>query len=452
VSAALVEPSPPRAAGMPGLGAALPFLRNPTAYLRELRQLHGDTFLLPLLHFRLFVVLSPDGLRSLYELAEEDASFTEATRTLIGFKLPAEMLEGDLSLFRHLFTPERMPGFLAQMRAAVDETLTALGRAGEFELFTHMKGLVHRIGFRCWIGREATTPQYFSRLVALFERLDPEEAFIRPGGLVRTILTRKAPERRALRETEAILGEIWASRQQRGVREHDMLERLHEAYADRPPAEQHARAARDVMILHLASQTNLYAALGWTFLNLLRFPTHGATADAEAAEVAAALGPGWLADLRALGRLTRLEQCAYESIRLAQRSLTLRKVLRPCRVRSGGVEYALQAGVYVATLLSVTNTPTPALEQFDPAHFERGRLAAAVGLPAREMVSTFGHGRHACVGEHFALAAIKIAVARHRADFDFTTDAGDAAPPPAQMGAVARAAAPCAIGYRRRAA
>jgi len=444
---ALVDPAPPRVGGVPGLGAAAPFLRNPTAYLRALRARHGDAFMLPLLHFRLFFVFSPDGLRSLYELAEADASFTEATRTLIGFKLPAEMLEGDLTLFRHLFTPERMPGFLAQMRAAVDDGLAGLGAAGEIEVFAHMKALVHRIGFRCWIGREATTAPYFARLVALFERLDPEEAFVRPSGLLRTIVTRKAPERRALRETEAILGEIWAARQRTGVREDDMLERLHGAYADRPAAERLARTARDVMILHLASQTNLYAALSWTFLNLLRFPAHGATVDDEYARLAAVDEAD---DARLLSQLWHLERCAYESIRLAQRSLTLRKVLRPCTLRSDGVTYTLQPGVYVATLLSVTNTPLPELERFDPSHMDRGRIAAAVGLPAREVVSTFGHGRHACVGEHFAMAAIKLAVARHRAAFTFTPRFHDAAPPPAQMGAVARAAAPCVVAYARK--
>src|SRR5262249_47596886 len=151
--------------------------RNPTAFLATLRARHGNAFLLELFGFRLFFVFSPDGLRSLYELPEETASFTEATRTLIGLKLPRELLEGDLGLFRHLFTAERMDGFLTQMQAAAQEAVERLGASGEFEVFRHMKRLVHQIGFRCWVGHEAASPRYFDRLVALFERLDPEEAF-----------------------------------------------------------------------------------------------------------------------------------------------------------------------------------------------------------------------------------------------------------------------------------
>lgn len=443
--AALISPQPPRVAGLPLIGAAGPFLRNPTAFLIAMRALHGDAFLLEIFGFRLFFVFSPQGLRSLYELPEDTASFTEATRTLIGLKLPRELLEGDLSLFRHLFTAERMSGFLEQMNAAAQEAVDGLGQSGELEVFQHMKRLVHQIGFRCWVGREAASPRYFSRLVELFERLDPEEAFVHPTRMLRTIATRKAPERRALRSAQAILAEIWSERQRRGVREDDMLEQLHAAYGDVPTETRHARAAKDVMVLHLASQTNLYAAMAWTLINVLRHPDHRRTVEAECAAL-----DGDLRDPRALAMLTRLEQCTYESVRLAQRSLTLRKVLQPCRVDTGATTYTLQPGTYVATLLSVTNSAYPTLDTFDPAHYERGRIADAVALPAKEVVSTFGHGRHACVGERFATAAIKIAVAHHLRALELTPRFAAPAPPPGQMGAVARAADPCVIAYRRR--
>ena len=42
----------------------------------------------------LLFTFSPMGLRSLYEVRESDASFTEATRGLLGLKLPAEVIEG----------------------------------------------------------------------------------------------------------------------------------------------------------------------------------------------------------------------------------------------------------------------------------------------------------------------------------------------------------------------
>ncbi len=46
-------------------------------------------------------MFSPEGLRSLYEVREREASFTEATRGLLGLKLPHEIIaEGDLAKAR----------------------------------------------------------------------------------------------------------------------------------------------------------------------------------------------------------------------------------------------------------------------------------------------------------------------------------------------------------------
>ena len=198
---------------------------------------------------------------------------------------------------------------------------------------------------------------------------------------------------------------------------------------DLPEAQRLEHVARDVIDLHLASQSNLYAAMSWTLVNLL-------------------LEPSWQA--AALGDRGLLEACALESIRLAQRSLTLRKVMQPCRVNDGTIEYVVQPGVYVATLLSVGNQAFAGLERFDPGHYERGRPADRIGLPTRESVSTFGHGSHACPGRHFALAAIEIAIRAHLTRFELTPRFARAEPKPEQMGAVARAASACPVAFRRR--
>jgi cytochrome P450 len=294
-----VTPAPPRApSGLPWLGQIVPFLRDPNTFLSDARTRLGDTFLVDLAGFRLFCVFGPIGLRSLYALPEDEASFGEATRTLLGLKLPPALQAGDLAMFQHLFSRERMESYLGHIGAAVDDALVELGDAGEVELFAHMKRLVHRIGFRCWAGREAATPPHFEALVHAFERLDPEEAFVHPSRLLWTVVTRKAPERRALAAAAMRLAIIWADRARRGVREDDMLDQLHRLFPGEPE-----RVAKNVMILHLASLSNLYAALAWTFVNLLLHPTHRDAVRAEADAVAARYGATYLRDQRALADL-----------------------------------------------------------------------------------------------------------------------------------------------------
>jgi cytochrome P450 len=411
--------------------SGLRFLRAPTSFLASERERLGDTFVLDAFGLRLLFLFSPEGLKSLYALREEDASFTEATRSLLGLKLPPELTSGDMSMFHRLFGKERREGYLAHVEDAAHAAIDDLPATGELELFEHAKRLVHRIGFRSWAGPEAASPRHLETLVELFERLDPEQAFLRPSTAVVTIATRNAPERRALREVAAILRAIHRERLREGRSEDDMLEELHRLYRDRTEEERYGMVARDVMVLHLASLSNLYAAMGWTFVHVLGSPSYRARAPTDDAF---------------------LDSASEEAIRLAQRSITLRKVLRPVTLDDGKQRYSLERGAYVATMLSVTNTTAaPGLGAFDPAHYQKGALTAPVR--AREEVSTFGHGAHSCPGRRFALAAIRIAVRTHLERLQMTPlfDTGEGAvkPRPEQIGAVARADVPCRVRFTR---
>jgi cytochrome P450 len=90
------------------------------------------------------------------------------------------------------------------------------------------------------------------------------------------------------------------------------------------------------------------------------------------------------------------------------------------------------------------------LDRFDPGHYAGRRLADAGQLPARELVSTFGHGRHACPARRFSISAIRIAVRRLIERFDLEPRFSEAQPLVRQIGGVARAARPCLVSYSRR--
>ena len=73
--------------------------------------------------------------------------------------------------------------------------------------------------------------------------------------------------------------------------------------------------------------TNLFAALAWSLAEVLLHPS-----DAP------------------------LEQCAYEAIRLGQRSIMLREVLRPFVFDDGENEHPVERGMQLATMLPLTNS------------------------------------------------------------------------------------------------
>jgi cytochrome P450 len=425
--ASLVSPTPPRARGrLPRVRSALRFLPAPTDFLIAERARLGDTFLVEVLGIRILFVFSPSALASLYRLNEDAASFTEATRTLLGFKLPDELLGGDMAMFHHLFGKSRMETYLSHVDAAAKESLDALPSRGELELFTHGKSVVHRIGFRCWLGPEASTPEMLPRLVSLFDRIDPEAAFVHPASGLVTWATGKAREKQALAELEHIVKDIREARARRGVRLGDMLEELAALYADRDPASADRLIARDVVILHLASLSNLYSAFAWTMVNLLLRPPLGAR----------------------VGEPAVIDAVAMESIRVAQRSITLRKVVKPTVLDDGVRRWNLSPGLFVGTMLSVTNGEHGDLARWDASHYERTKLVAPV--PAREVVSTFGHGVHACPGQRFALSAIRSAVKAHFDALEMSPRFTQAEPRPEQIGAVARAKGDCVVRYAKR--
>jgi cytochrome P450 len=425
---------PPRTPGaLPWLGSGLALLRGPTAFFADARRRLGDTFVADAFGYRLFCVFSPAGVRRLYALPEEDASFGLATFHLVfKHKAPIELAIGRRNRPHDLFGSQELEGYLAHLERAVALQLGELGRAGSFEAFAWARRLGHRLGLACWAGEEAASSPTLDRLVPLFDRLDPSESFVRPGRVFLARATRKLRERRALAEIEAILGGIVRERERAGIARDDFLDQIARSWSDLEGEERLRQIARDVALVHMGAQSNLYAALAWTLVNLLLHPEH-------------------LARVRA-GDDAHLERCAHESIRLAQRSLTLRMVLRPLEIDDGRRRYQLAPGAMVATMLSVTNpTAAPGLDRFDPDHWEGRRLARGIELPARELVSTFGHGRHACPAQRFSISAIRVSLRRLLDRFDLEPRFREARPRARQLGAVARAERACRVAYRARA-
>jgi len=238
-------------------------------------------------------------------------------------------------------------------------------------------------------------------------------------------------EWRAMREIEGVFHTILEERRAGGRRPGDFLDQIEASFAELPPPERDVQVARDLMLIQMGAQSNLFAALAWTLVNLL-------------------LHPDVLARVAA-GDDDLLERSAHESIRLAQRSLTLRRVLRPIEVETETGKHRLAPGVFLATMLSVTNgSAAPGLDRFDPDHYRGRRLSDAVALPARELVSTFGHGRHSCPAQRFSTSAIRIALRRLLERYELAPLFNAAEPRARQIGGVARAASPCLVSYRDR--
>jgi cytochrome P450 len=229
----------------------------------------------------------------------------------------------------------------------------------------------------------------------------------------------------------AVTEEIGAALEDLGGHEaeHPLFSRVASEWDGVPPADRTLGVAMDVVLIHVASMSNLFAALGWALVDLLAHP------DA-------------LRRVRS-GDRAWAERCSLESTRLAQRSIMARYVLKPVSLDVGGSSHDVAPGVTIATLLPLTNTTAgPGLDGWDPSRWNRRRLADASALATVELVTVFGHGRHTCPAQPYSLATMTASVVRLLAAFDIEPGwVGRPLPVRAQIGGVARAAEPCPLRY-----
>ncbi len=434
--APLASSDAPRVSGpIPWVGAGLSLLRDPTAFFQRTRERVGDTFLVEGFGYRLFCVFSPAGVKSLWALPEAEASKGVADFGMLAHKVPGELFAGRRTYPHMLFAREDVEVYLENLASAVELELASLGAQGELEAFAHCRRLAHRMGLASWGSRAATSPERLERLIRAFDALDSSESFVHPERAFWTWATGKRREQAALAEIEAIYGGILAElpplAADAASGEPGFFDRIRAAWQDEPAEVRVRGIARDVVLVHMGSQSNLFAAMAWTLVHLLERPP--------------------LLEAVRAGDDALLERCAHESIRLRQRSIVLRRILKPCQLADERATYRLEPGLSLATMMSVTNTSAaPGLDRFDPDHYRGPLFQRTRELAGKELVSTFGHGAHYCPAARFSISAIRIATRALLERFELERRFRDPAPLRRQIGGVARADRPCRIGYRRR--
>ncbi|HLM19226.1 MAG TPA: cytochrome [Acidimicrobiia bacterium] len=427
-----IDPMPPIA------DAALPWDRevaDPVDALAAARETCGDTFVVDGPDHATLFLFSPEGVRSFYALPEAVASKGVADWMMLRRKLPDELFDGRRTMPHELFGRDDVRNYLAVLDAAIDVSFTELGDAGTVDVFAFTRRLGHRMGLAAWGGEIPSRAPRFDHLVGALDQLDGSDAFVHPEAMAAVAAAGKRDELAAMARVEQLVAATLRTRDALApdARPDDLFTRITAHWSDVAEPGRTTGVARDVILVHLASMSNLFAAAGWMLGHLV-------------------LHPEVLARVRA-GGAGLAERCALESTRLGQRSVMLRAVLAPAEVRDEQHAYRVAPGAQIATLLPLTNTTAaPGLDRYDPDRWVRRRLRDEVDLPARELVTTFGHGEHTCPAQPFSLAAMCRSAERLVATYDLEPAAGFTAVTPlaVQIGGIARSQRPCEVHYRAR--
>jgi cytochrome P450 len=399
------------------------------AAIAAARARHGDTFAVQSGQDHYLFTFSPTGVESFYGLPEEKASKAVADYLMLRRKLPDEIFDGRRILPNTLFRRDDVAGYLANLDWALRQTTAELGSSGSFDVFDLTRRLGHRMGLASWAGPGSAQGEVFDRLVRAFEILDGADAFVHPDAMAAVAASNKQAERAALDEVAEIVAAAVRRWDAGDTDDYGLFGRIVDAWCSEPEDNRLRGIALDVALIHIASLSNLAAALGWALVDLLEHPAQLARVIAGDADLA--------------------QRCALESTRLAQRSIMSRTVLAPVSLDTGGVSYQVPPGWIIATLLPLLNTSVaPGLEKWDPDRWTRHRLTDEKALPSPMLVTAFGHGRHSCPAQPFSLSAMTAAMTHLFGRYQMTPGwTAHPRPVPAQIGGVARAAGPCRLDY-----
>jgi cytochrome P450 len=433
------------------IGAGLRFAQSPTNFLAALRREYGDTFLVDVFGYKLFCVFSPQGLKSLYAAAEDEASFGMATFDMLGFKTPLDIfMDADIHLFYELLLPEKVAGYLHDFADGIAQVLAAWPDSGHLNVFDGLRTLEQRVGFRIWMGEEAAREGVWQQFKMHFDVLSQENAFVSPQQTLDTLTSGKAAEKQAVGAIMTLVDEILRQREEAGHWPADNFTFLYQRFLSDDAQVTLRKLTHNLINANQGFLSNLYAALAWSLINLMQHPDASQRLQDEVTTARTRFGDDFLRLQAALDSMRFCEQVLMESVRLAQRSITLRKVMKEMQFNVGGETYTLQPGVYITTMLSVTNTQTPELARFDPDHYHGRRIDPALVANGKETISTFGHGAHACPAQKFSHNMCKVLLALLLEQFEFGPLEMVAAPSPTQMGGVARAAQDVILRFRRK--
>ncbi len=433
------------------IGAGLRFSQSPTNFLTQLRTEYGDTFLVDVFGYKLFCVFSPAGLKSLYAAAEDEASFGMATFDMLGFKTPLDIfMDADIDLFYDLLLPDKVAAYVKDFSEVITQVITSWGESGSIDVFDTIRTLEQRVGFKVWIGEEATQDGMWQQFKTQFDVLSQENAFVSPQQTLETLTSGKAKEKQAVAHIMTLVGDIMAQREASQSWPDDNFTFLYHRFKSEDAQVTLRKVTHNIINANQGFLSNLYAALCWSLINLKQYPDTQRRLEEEIFATKDKYGENFCESQEALESMRFCEQLLMESVRLAQRSITLRKVMKEIQFDCGNTVYTIQPGVYITTMLSVINTQTPELDRFDPDHYQGRRIDPRLIAQGKETISTFGHGSHACPAQKFSHNMCKVLLSLLLQQFEFSSPDAPVAPSSSQMGGVARAAADVVLQYSRK--
>ncbi|MGH8508033.1 MAG: cytochrome P450, partial [Gammaproteobacteria bacterium] len=392
--------------GLPLLGQALAFQRDPLSLLERARQTHGEVFQFRLGARDVALFAGPEAHDAYFRAPDDQLSAREVYQFTVpifgkgvAYDVAPERMAEQLGFLAPLMRGGPMHGYARLMEAEINEYTGRWGEEGEIDLPVFTNELTVNIASRCLLGEEvrARLDTGFARLYHDLQRGINTLGFFFPRLPIPGHLARD----RARRQVAALMGGILAERRGTGRRAADFMQALMDGrYADGRALSDEEVTGLLLTVLFAGQHTSSVLA-AWVGIDLLR---HRQYLAAVLAEIQAVYGQGQSLTLDTLKRQVALERAVREGERLHPPLILLvRKVLSDMdchgfHLRAGSM--AMVSPALSHRLPAVFKDP----ERYDPERFAPPREEHKQGT---HVLIGFGGGRHRCLGMHFAYMQIK---------------------------------------------
>ncbi len=433
--------------GLPFVGHALDFYRNPVRLLQRGRERFGEIFSFLLAGTRIAVLTGPKANEAFFRAADDQLSARAAYQFTVpifgkgvAYDASPERMSEQLDLIVPALTERRLRVYAEFINEEVENYLERWNDEGVVDLLDVTNELTVFIASRCLIG-----PEFRKSVSTEFARLYHDlEGGINPVAFFWPHLPLPSFRRRdrARARMVAIISRIVAERRAGGVQNEDFLQTLMNArFADGTTLSDDTITGILLTLVFAGQHTSAVLA-AWTGIELLRHPFYCARVVAEQEEV---LDPTGMVRFEALRNMELLELAVREAERLHPPLVMLmRKILGPFSFQ----DYTLPVG-WLAMVSPAVSHRIPEVftqpDRYDPDRLAPGR---AEDRKQRFALITFGGGKHGCVGMTFAYLQIKAiwSILLRRFHLELLSQA----PEPNYATFVVGPKQPCWVRYRRK--
>jgi sterol 14-demethylase len=432
--------------GLPILGHALEFNRNPVRFLLRGRQRFGEIFSFLLAGNHVAVLTGPKANEAFFRAADDQLSARDAYQFTvpifgkdIAYATTEERMSEQLDLVTPALSERRLRTYVDFIKEEVESYISGWGNEGTIDLVTLGNELTVFIASRCLIGREFRQ-NLSSEFAHLYHDLEGGLNLIGFFWPNLPLPAFKRRDRARVRMVE-LISKIIAERKAKGIEGEDFLQTLMTArYADGKGLSDDNITGLLLTLIFAGQHTSAVLA-AWTGVELLTHPVYLERVLEEQDQVLA----NQRSSFDALRQMVLLDRAVKESERLhPPLILLMRKIAREFSYK----QYRMPTG-WLAMVSPAVSHRLPEVftepDRFDPERFAPGREE---DKKARFSLITFGGGKHACIGMTFAYLQIKTIWSVLLRQFDL--ELLGRKPEPNYATFVVGPCQPCLVRFRRK--